>query len=126
MNNNSKLQNLIEKIKSKYMDELYYYVYVGPDDRSFLRKGHFIKYIDITDNEYKIKSGIIVELTLDKLTLKSIGTNFFWKIKYTQNHIFFYEQSNKLKMFTEALEFMNNKKTKKKKKNTTINTNTNE
>jgi len=115
-NNNSKLQNIIEKIKNKYEDELRDYVYTGPDDRSYLRKGHFIKYIDILDKEYKIKSGYIVEITLDKLTLKSIGSNLFWKIKFTQNHIFFYEQRNKLKMYTEALEFMQNKKTKKKNK----------
>jgi hypothetical protein len=117
-NNNSNLQNIIEKIKSKYVDDLMGYYYVAPDDRSYLRKGHFIKYIDIEDREYKIKSGFIVVISLDKLTLKSIGSNLFWKIKINKNHIFFYEQSNNRFLMNEML--LESKKKKKKKAITTI------
>ena len=120
-NNNSKLQNIIEKIKSKHVDELVGYYYVAPDDRSFLRNGLYIKYIDIEDPEYKIKSGYIVLVTLDKLTLKSIGSNLFWKIKVNKNHIFFYEQSNTRFALNEiVLESRKTKKKKTKKVNTNI------
>ena len=114
MNNiNSKIQNIIEKIKSKHGDELVGYYYIGPDDRSFLRKGHYLKYIDIEDPEYKIKSGFIVVITLDKLTLKSLGSNLFCKIKINKNHIFFYEQNNNRFLMNEML--LESKKPKKKK-----------
>jgi hypothetical protein len=120
MNNiNSKIQNIIEKIKSKYPDDLMGYYYIGPDDRSYLRIGHYIKYFDIEDPEYKLKSGFIVTITLDKLTLKSIGSNLFWKIKVNKNHIFFYEQSNTRFLMNEMVQ---ESKKKKKTKKTKINT----
>ena len=127
MNNiNSKIQNIIEKIKSKHVNELIGYYYIGPDDRSYLRTGHYIKYIDIEDPEYKIKSGFIVTITLDKLTLKSIGSNLFWKIKINKNHIFFYEQSNmRFAMNEMLLESKKPKKKKTKKAEKIVNTDNN-
>ena len=124
--NNSNLENIIIKIKNKHEDELVGYYYVAPDDRSYLRKGHFIKYIDIEDPEYKIKSGFIVVVTLDKLTLKSIGSNLFWKIKINKNHIFFYEQSNmRFAMNEMLLESKKPKKKKTKKAEKIVNTDNN-
>ena len=117
-NNNSKLFNIVEKIKSKYSNDLLGYYYVAPDDRSYLHKGHYIKYIDIDDKDHKIKSGIIVSLSLDKLTLKSIGSNLFWKIKVNKNHIFFYEQSDTRFFINETINDLKTKKTVKSKSKT--------
>jgi hypothetical protein len=93
MNSNNKLITIVNNIRNLYIDDLYRYVYIGPDDRSTLKKGSNIKYVDIMDKKRQLKSGVIVDITIDKITLKSIGTNFYWKIKVNSNHIFYLERN---------------------------------
>ncbi len=105
---NNKILNVISKIRLLYPDDLLNYIYVGPDDRNTLNKGKVIKYINIydtkyfktskseTNNKYKIKVGIIVNIEKDIIKLKSINSNFFWKIKMTENHIFYYDKMGSL------------------------------
>ena len=102
-NINNKLINISNYIKSLYKDELYDYYYIGPDDRKLLNKGNIVKYTNITDKEYKLKFGIIVNITINKLTLKSINSDLYWKIDFNKNHVFCLEK-NKLKLL--ANEYM--------------------
>jgi hypothetical protein len=83
----NKLIDIIEKIK-KENKQLNEYIYICPDDRKHIETGNIVKYIDI-NNLKKIKTGKVIKITLDKLTLKSLNSNIVWTIKFANNHIFY-------------------------------------
>lgn len=82
----NKLSDIGEKIiqNNKQLRE---YIYICPDDRKHIENGYIVKYIDINYPK-KIKTGKVVNVTLDKLTLKSLNSNIVWTIKFANNHIF--------------------------------------
>jgi hypothetical protein len=83
----NKLNKIGEKIKNEN-SQLKQYTYICPDDRKNIECGNIIKYIGI-DNTTKIKTGKVINISLNKLTLKSLNSNMTWNIKFANNHIFY-------------------------------------
>jgi hypothetical protein len=91
---NNKLIAISKYLKNIYINDLDRYIYISPNDRTKLKKGNIIKYININDLDYKLKSGIIINISIDKITFKSISSNIYWKIKINNNHIFCLERND--------------------------------
>ena len=86
---NNKLLNMGDEIKKTYSKQLNLFTYMCPDDRKYIEIGNLIKYINIHDSKKKIKTGIVINITLDNLILKSVCSSITWKIKLTEHHIFY-------------------------------------
>jgi hypothetical protein len=86
---NNKLLNIGDELKKRYSKELNLFTYMCPDDRKYIEIGKLIKYINIYDLKKKIKTGIIVSISLDKLILKSVNSTTVWGIKLTEHHLFY-------------------------------------
>jgi hypothetical protein len=74
----------IKKMNSK-LDS---YTYICPDDRKYIEIGNMIKYTNIY-NTNKLKTGIVLEISSNKIKLKSMNSNLIWTIKFTENHIYY-------------------------------------
>ena len=68
------------------------YKFIYPDNRSILKSGDIIKYIDLNYkiNNKKIVTGILIKFNINKLFLKSFDNKLFWSIKINNNYIFYY------------------------------------
>lgn len=83
----NKFNKISENIKKEH-PQLNEFTYICPDDRKYIECGNIIKYLNI-NNTKKVKTGKIINITLDKLTLKSLNSSIIWTIKFTNNHIFY-------------------------------------
>jgi hypothetical protein len=81
------LNKICENIKNKN-PQLKDYTYICPDDRKYIECGNIIKYVNI-NNISKVKTGKILQISLDKVLLKSLNSSITWTIKFTNNHIFY-------------------------------------
>ena len=78
-----------EELKKLYSKQLAEYTYICPDDRKYIEIGNIIKYIGISDTKKKLKTGYVINMTLDTITLKSLNSSMTWKIKVVEHHIFY-------------------------------------
>jgi len=78
-----------EEIKKNHAKKLLDFTYICPDDRHYIVSGNIIKYINIHDSKEKIKTGIVMNLTNNKILLKSLNSSLTWTIKMTDCHIFY-------------------------------------
>ena len=72
--------------------------YIQPNERYLLNVGNKVKYINVDNPKQKIKTGIIVEKTLDGLTLRTCNSNVKWKILFVDNHIYYKNLINNINM----------------------------
>ena len=93
---NNKLLKIGNELKKTYATQLKIFTYMCPDDRKYIEIGNLVKYINIYDSKKKIKTGIIINILLDKLILKSVNSSLIWNIKLTENHIFYKFQKDDL------------------------------
>ena len=92
-----------ENIK-KENNQLKDYTYVCPDDRKYIEVGNLVKYTNI-NNSNKIKTGKVINISLDKLSLKSLNSSLIWTIKFANNHIFYkFYKDNLVDAINELLE----------------------
>jgi hypothetical protein len=91
----NKLINTINQIKKKYINKLDDWTYIYPDDRQYIETGNLIKYIDI-DTKQKLKSGVVLKITNNKIFLKSTNSSLTWSINFTNYHIFYKFKNNSL------------------------------
>lgn len=102
---NNNLFNIGEKIKKTYSKQLLEYSYICPDDRKYIEIGNLVKYININDIKQKIKTGIVINITLDNLTLKSVNSSMVWNIKLSKHHIFYkFVRDDLINAINELLE----------------------
>jgi hypothetical protein len=85
----NKLLIIGEKIKNVNIDKLRDFTYICPDDRQYIVPGNIIKYVKLSDPKQKIKTGLVVNLTCDKILLKALNSSLTWTIKMTEYHIFY-------------------------------------
>jgi len=86
---NNKINIISKKIFQKYPKKLNDFTYICPDDRQYIKIGNLIKYVYILDQSYILKSGIVINSTIDKLFLKSPNSSLTKIIKFTDCHIFY-------------------------------------
>lgn len=82
-----KLIQIINNLKKEYM-QLTDFNYIYPDDRKYIQKGNIIKYINIKKLN-KPKTGIVLDISINKILLKSVNSNITWSIKFIDNYIFY-------------------------------------
>lgn len=83
----NKLNKIGEIIKLENA-QLKDYTYICPDDRKYIEYGNIIKYVNI-NNTKKVKTGKVINISLDKIRLKSLNSSITWIIKFANNHIFY-------------------------------------
>jgi hypothetical protein len=86
---NNKLLSVGDEIKKTHGKKLQDFTYICPDDRQYIESGNLIKYINIRDLKQKIKTGIVINFTNNKILLKSLNSAIQWTIKMTDCHIFY-------------------------------------
>lgn len=91
---NNNLLIMGEKIKKEHM-QLKEYNFINPDDRKYIQIGNLIKYVNIKKLN-KPKTGKIINVTIDKITLKSLNSDITWTIKFVDNYIFYKFEKNYL------------------------------
>lgn len=102
---NNKLLNIADEIKKTNDKQLNLFTYMGPDDRKYIEIGNLIKYVNVYDLKRKIKTGIVINVSLDNLILKSVNSSITWKIKVTEHHIFYkFRKDNLIDAINELLE----------------------
>ena len=104
-------KNLIfnyDKIKNIYNNELKQYKYILPNNRDNIPIGSMIKYLNINFNEnikekFKLKNGFLISYDKYSMLLKSSISNskFYFKIKFTNNYIFYYKHFTTLRDYLE-------------------------
>jgi|LakMenEpi03Aug12_release.lakeMendotaPanAssembly.Ray.scaffolds.fasta_scaffold1209358_2 hypothetical protein len=82
-----KIKKIINELKKDYM-QLNEYNYIFPDDRKYIQIGNLIKYINIKKIG-KPKTGIVINMDLNYVFLKSLNSNLTWSIKFAENFIFY-------------------------------------
>lgn len=102
---NNKLLNIGEEIKKKHSKNLQDFTYICPDDRQYIEYGNLIKYINIHDSKQKIKTGTVMNITNNKILLKSLNSALTWTIKMTDYHIFYkFKKDNLIDAINELFE----------------------
>jgi hypothetical protein len=102
---NNKIFNIGDELKKTHSKQLNLFTYMCPDDRKYIEIGNLIKYINIHDLRQKIKTGIVINITLDNLILKSVCSSTTWKIKLTDHHIFYkFRKDDLIDAINELLE----------------------
>lgn len=104
----NKLLNIINKLKKEYK-QLKEFEYICPDDRKYIQKGNLIKYVNIKKLN-KPKTGIIINVTTNKIFLKSTNSNISWSINFVDNLIFYkFEKDYLIDAINELIEKNENK-----------------
>ena len=87
---NNKLYEISENIKNEY--NITKYIFLYPDERTKIKKGDVVKYLDINYkiNKQKIKCGIMININKNKIFFKSINNNFYWSVKLNNNYVFYF------------------------------------
>jgi hypothetical protein len=102
------MENIGNKIIMNNSKKLKNYTYICPDDRKYIKSNDLIKYVNIYDKTQKVKSGIVVTISLDKLILKSINSHLSWNIKLNDHHIFYkFKNDNLMDAINDLLEKYN-------------------
>lgn len=88
------MENKINYIITEIINnnEISKYQFVYPNNRSKLKCGDIIKYINLNYkiNNKKIVTGILIKFNINKLFLKSFDNKLFWSIKINDNYVFYY------------------------------------
>ena len=84
--------NYILSLQEKYEIELKDYIYIHPSNVNIIKKGGYIRYINI-DEEIKWGGAVINIINinnLSKLIIQLKNTNDkFWKIKFNKYYVFY-------------------------------------
>lgn len=102
------LLNIIKNLKKEYQ-QLKEFEYIYPDDRKYIQKGNYIKYVNIKKLN-KPKTGIITNVTINKIFLKSTNSNITWSINFVDNYIFYkFDKDYLVDAINELIEKNENK-----------------
>jgi hypothetical protein len=101
----NKLLIMGDEIKKKYSTKLQDFTYICPDDRQYMESGNLIKYINRTDPKQKLKSGIVINISINNLLLKSVNSSLTWTVKMTDCHIFYkFKRDNLIDAINDLFE----------------------